>query len=260
MTIAAFTTDIARSIGFLSRLPVPDRFFDGHDGSMAQMVRAFPAAGFLLSIPAALAILLVLGLTGKAVMAALIGLAIQTAITGALHEDGLTDTADGLGSRGDRARALEIMRDSRIGTYGAVALVFSLALRVTSLALLFDALGPLAAAALFCALGALSRAALVWHWYRLAPARNDGVAAASGTPFRHATMVALSSGVLLFLVVGLIILPLGAVVFSGMVVALAILAFTRHVDRRLGGHTGDTLGASQQIAEIGALTALALFI
>ncbi|RVG00952.1 adenosylcobinamide-GDP ribazoletransferase, partial [Sinorhizobium meliloti] len=107
----------------------------------------------------------------------------------------------------------------------------------------------------------LSRAAMVWHWSRLPPARRGGVAASAGIPEPGATSVALGSGVLLALVLFFLAgIPTVAVLLSFAAFGLAVPGFTRIASRKLGGHTGDTIGATQQLTEVAVLGALALAI
>lgn len=259
MNFSDFADDVARSVGFLSRIPVPSRFFTGHDGSLSRTVQAFPVAGLIISLPAALLLATLMAGGADPLLSALLTLALQTYLTGALHDDGLADCADGLGGGRDRARALEIMKDSRIGSYGAVSLVLSFAIRGAALATLAEVASPGAAFAAFLAVGALSRAALVWHWSLLAPARSDGVAASAGTPERSAVRVACISGGMIGLVLMLVALETVATLFTLALVVGAAWFFSRHVERRIGGHTGDTIGATQQLTEIMSLVALALF-
>lgn len=256
--IPAFATDVARAIGFLSRIRMPAAAFVGDDGNLGRVARAFPVAGALIALPAALAFGLLAAGHADPLLSALLALAIQTLVTGALHEDGLGDAADGLGGGTDPARALTIMKDSRIGTYGAVALILSFTLRAAALAAVARGMTPLAAALTLPAAAALSRAALVWHWHRLPPARTDGVAVGAGQPDASATGVALASGVLF----GALLLwqslhTLALLDVLGLA-AVATLAFTTYVKKRLSGHTGDTIGATQQICEITVFCALAM--
>ena len=128
-----YMRDIARAVAFLSRVPVPASFFEGDDGKLSRVSRTFPVAGLLIALPSALTFSVLLALNADPLMAALLALTVQTVLTGALHEDGLSDTADGVGGGKDRERALEIMKDSRIGTYGAAALILSFGLRAAAL-------------------------------------------------------------------------------------------------------------------------------
>jgi adenosylcobinamide-GDP ribazoletransferase len=191
-------------------------------------------------------------------LAALLALALHAMLTGALHEDGLSDTADGVGGGRDREAALRIMKDSRIGSYGAVALVLTFAIRAAALAAVARLTTPTEAGLVMLGVAALSRTAMVWHWSLLPPARADGVAASAGRPEPDATRLALGLGGVLGLP---LILPAGSLLSSLLVVALAAAAawgVTRYISARIGGHTGDTIGATQQMTEIMSLTALAV--
>ena len=138
---------------------------------------------------------------------------------GALHEDGLSDTADGLGGGRSREKALAIMKDSRIGTYGALALILSIALRAASLAILVETLSAWSSALAFLAAAIFSRTLMVWHWSSLPSARTDGVAASAGTPDADATRVALLLGTGLTAVLGLVALPFHAWFAAGVLAA-----------------------------------------
>ncbi|MBP1846017.1 adenosylcobinamide-GDP ribazoletransferase [Rhizobium petrolearium] len=252
-----FVADLARSVGFLSRLPVPDRFFRGHDGSISRAVRAFPVAGLVIAALPALTLLSLA--SGDALLAALIALALLTLMTGALHEDGLADTADGLGGGRDREHALAIMKDSRTGAYGVVALIFSFGLRAAALAALARHEPATATLALLAA-AAVSRAVMVAHWQTLPPARENGVAAGAGLPEESARNLALFIGGVVALLLLVPALGLPKTLLALIVAALAAFGFTRLVRRKLGGHTGDTIGATQQFSEIAMLATLALVI
>jgi adenosylcobinamide-GDP ribazoletransferase len=257
MQFTGLIDDLFRALGFLSRLPLPGRFFAGHDGSMARAARAFPLAGLLIAAAPAAMLGMLLWIGADPLVATLLALVALTLLTGALHEDGLADTADGLGGGRDRAHALEIMKDSRIGTYAGVALILSFALRAAALAAIARHAPPLATAAALAAAAAVSRGLMVWHWSALPPARPTGVAAAAGQPYGSARTGALLSGAV---IASLLLLPtvsLTALLTVLALPALAAFAFTRWIKTRLGGHTGDTIGATQQICEIALLCSLA---
>jgi adenosylcobinamide-GDP ribazoletransferase len=168
-------------------------------------------------------------------------------VTGALHEDGLADTADGLGAK-DRARALEIMADSRIGTYGTVALVLTLLARVATLASLG---APLRVAAALVAAAAASRAAMAVVMWRQPRARPAGLAAAAGRP----TAARVAAGAGLAAAIAFLGLPPVPALLGLASLALTAAAVATLLGRRLGGCTGDTLGAVQQLAELAFLMA-----
>ncbi len=231
----------AVATAFFTRIPVV--IPDCRAGLLAEAAWAFPLVGAGVGAVAAFAFLLaqVLGLGDwpAALSAVLAGLA----LTGALHEDGLADTADGVLGGRDREHALAVMRDSRHGTFGVLAIVLSVLLRAAALAGIGEAIH--AGLALIAA-HAASRAALPVAMRVLAPARADGLGVAAGRPSATLAITALATGVLITLAAlgpghGAIALGVaGAAVFASGVLA----------QRRIGGYTGDVLGAFQQIGEI----------
>ena len=258
MSIRDFIDDTARSVAFLSRVPMPQRHFIGYDGRLSRAVRAFPLAGVLIVLPAAALAALLSAFHAPPALLAISTLALQVLVTGALHEDGLSDSADGIGGGRDRDSALAIMKDSRAGSYGVVALILSFGLRAAAIAALAAVLTPSGLGMALLAVAAASRTAMVWHWSLLPPARRDGVAASVGEPENSATLFALASGIGIS---ALLLLPHGTVASFALASAAAVLAvllFTRIALRKIGGHTGDTIGATQQLAEMSVLFALAL--
>jgi adenosylcobinamide-GDP ribazoletransferase len=260
MGVRNYACDVLRALAFLSRIPVPQSVFDGDDGNLGRVAGTFPIAGLLIALPASLALLVLLAVHADPLMAALIALAVQTLTSGALHEDGLSDTADGLGGGRDRERALAIMKDSRIGTYGAIALILSFGLRAAALAAIAREVAPLPATLTMLAAAVVSRAALVWHWSVLPAAKPDGVAASAGQPGNLERRAALVTGTLIAAVLLLPAAGLKALIGSLLVAGLCALSFSVHVRRRLSGHTGDTIGATQQICEIATFCSLALLL
>jgi adenosylcobinamide-GDP ribazoletransferase len=234
---------------FLTRLPI--RF----DGTMPPDLHGralgwYPIIGALIGLCGALvyAVASAAGLTAGA--AALLTLCVQIAVTGALHEDGLADIADGFGGGRDKMAKLAIMRDSRLGSYGVLSLIFSVGLRWSALVALAD---PLAVGLALMSAGALSRAAVpaVYGW--LDPARSDGLAAGlGGPPGARVAMAAVLGACIAGLLLAGFALPVIAVAI------LAALAVGGLALRQIGGHTGDVLGACQQIVEIAALLTLVM--
>ena len=258
MTIQDYIDDIARSVAFLSRVHVPQRHFIGHDGRLSRAVSAFPVAGVLIVLPPAALAAVLSAFHAPPLLLAFAVLGLQVLITGALHEDGLSDSADGIGGGKDKENALAIMKDSRAGSYGVVALVLSFGIRSTAIAAIAPYLTPAGLAMALLAVAAASRTAMVWHWSLLPPARQGGVAASVGEPDRTATAIALTSGVL---IAALLLLPHASVpslVLSLIAAIAAVLVFNRIAMRKIGGHTGDTIGATQQLTEMSVLFALAL--
>jgi adenosylcobinamide-GDP ribazoletransferase len=165
------------------------------------------------------------------------------AVTGCLHEDGLADTADGFGGGKSADRKLDIMRDSRIGTYGACALALSILLRTSALASLADT--GLVVAALIAA-HAAARATLPVVMFFVPQARSDGLSFAAGRPQAAGAAV---GAALAFLI---LIVCLGPWLAIEAAIALAIVAalMARLSLSQIGGQTGDVLGAIEQVAEI----------
>lgn len=252
--------DTGRAVAFLSRLRMPDRLFAGESIPVGRSARAYAIAGAVISLPGAvlLAVLLAVGLTP--LFAAAFALSCHLLVTGALHEDGLADCADGFGGGSNREQVLAIMKDSTIGAYGGIALVMSLLLRVAGVAAIAGAAPPVVAGLCLVCIGSLSRAAMVWHWNALPAAKSDGVAASAGQPNDEATWFAAVSGALLGFVLALPAVGPGGAVFPAVLVAVSCLALTRFTYNKIGGHTGDTIGATQQICEIAALLGLVLWL
>ena len=246
-------TDTMRALGFLTRLRLDPRWFEGFDGRYSRAARAFPVAGLVATLPGALVLgcAVLVGLMPLA--AATLGVAVTLLVTGALHEDGLADTLDGFGGR-DRERRLAIMRDHATGAYGALGLVVSVVLRVALLAELASAGLALPA---WLAAAALGRAAMVWLWTRSDPARTDGAAHGAGQPTQDALRVAVIAAALLSLPALVLLGPL-ALAAALLLLALVVLWLRRSVVAPLGGHTGDVLGAAALLGEMAVLTGLAI--
>jgi len=268
------------SLQFFTRIPVTGKLADWVGYSPA-MLRAsaghFPGVGALVGLLVAsftALLLMTLPPTGSApLVAAVLGTVLTVLLTGAFHEDGLADVADGLGGSADRWRALEIMKDSRVGAFGAIAVVLALLSKVSLLALLGDVSGPLMVLALLVA----HVASRTWPLLTIGLLAHVGDAAGSKSkPLAdQISLHALAVGMLWLL------LTLAAVAWfqlrtdfvainlsdSGLLGALrnALLAsltawvvITRWFHRRLGGFTGDCLGATQQVCELAFYLGLGL--
>ena len=242
--------DDARLVaGFLSRVVPPP---SGAAGArpLAGAARAFPLVGAGLGLGAGTVYAAAAGLGLAPTLAAVCAVAALVLATGALHEDGLADTADGFGGGATRDDKLAIMRDSRIGSYGVIAVVLMLIARIAALAALAD---PALAVAALAVAGAASRAALPAVMLAVAPARRDGLAAAAGRPGRRDVAL----GGALALIVALIALDAGSAVAALAAGALAAFAVALLARRQIGGYTGDVLGAVQQASEVAMLFAIA---
>ncbi|NRB04159.1 MAG: adenosylcobinamide-GDP ribazoletransferase [Rhodobacteraceae bacterium] len=227
----------------LTRLPLPH--LDKEDfADQARSVWAYPLIGLGLGCGAALVFAIAAGLGLPQMAAAGLALALLTVVTGAMHEDGLADTADGLWGGFDRDRRLEIMKDSRIGAYGVLALIFVTGLRWMALA----AAGPWA----LIVSATASRSLMAPVMARVPHARGEGLSHSVGRPSDAHAWVSLGiAGIVALLTWGF-----GGVLAFG-VAGVCVWALTRAAIARIGGQTGDILGASQQISEMVILLALA---
>ena len=240
----------ADALRFFTRLPLPE---EGTPGSleMNRLAWAAPLAGAAVGLAgaAALALAHVLGL--PRVLEAALAIAALVAATGALHEDGLADVADGFGAGQERERKLAIMRDPRIGAYGAAALALALILRVGALSSAL-ALGFWPAAGALVIVSAVSRAGALAPLALLDPARADGAGAAAGRLEAKAFAAASASAIAIALALGFALgRPAGAAA-ALVAAALAASAVAALAKRQIGGQTGDVAGAAQQAGEIAA--------
>ncbi|WP_422376059.1 adenosylcobinamide-GDP ribazoletransferase [Roseibium sp.] len=251
--------DAAACVRFFSRLPLskPLNAFDDPAAipDFRRIARAAPLAGLVVALPAA-ALGTALGYTHLPVLVvATLMIGLLAATTGALHEDGLSDLADGFFGGATRDRRLEIMKDSRIGAFGALALIVSVVLRVTLLAALWQRFSPADAALLFLSGEALSRALLVWQWRALPQARPDGLAARFGKP-DAATLKGALLVTLPLLLPAFLLLSLPAFLLALSLAAVTAFAVGALARDKIGGVTGDVLGAIQQTSGLGFLAGM----
>lgn len=244
--------DLRMAASFVTILPVASSK-PAADGAVARATWALPVAGLLVGLAGALVYKIAsrLGLTPN--LAALLALATTALITGALHEDGLADTADGLGGGRTRERKLEIMRDSRIGTYGVCALILSFGLRWSALAAIAD---PWAVTLALFAAHAAARAGVPAFMSLVPPARPDGLSASAGAPPGRSVAIAFALGTL---VLALALGP-GKALVGLILLSLAGWTLARLAVRQIGGQTGDILGAFEQFGEILVLLVAAAFV
>lgn len=233
------------AVQFLTRLPVPASAGFTPE-RLTAATRFYPLVGALIGGGAALAYALSASLFPPMV-AVLLSIVASLALTGAFHEDGLADMFDGVGGGLTRERALEIMKDSRIGTYGAAALILALALKAATLA----AMPALAVVLALVAGHALSRFSAVLVIATSAYVRDHGTAkpvaeGVSPESLLIATTTALALVLALAIGLGIMAALLG---LAGL--AAGNWAMRRVFERKLGGYTGDCLGAVQQGSELG---------
>jgi adenosylcobinamide-GDP ribazoletransferase len=249
MTLQNLATDLKIGILFCTRVPLFHAASIG-SGDVARASWAFPLAGAVVGGIGAIVYWIAYSIGLSPAPAAALALVATVTATGCLHEDGLADTADGFGGGQDRASKLAIMRDSRLGTYGACALGLSLLLRWSAIAAIAR---PAAVAVSLIAAHVAARAALPPFMLQVPPARPDGLSADAGRPPPQAAAAAAVLGAAaLWFILGPVtgIVALVVVAASGGVMAWLCL-------RQIDGQTGDVLGALEQVNEIVILLAAA---
>jgi adenosylcobinamide-GDP ribazoletransferase len=240
--------DLRTAVGFLTRLPMPHptgpmptNFVRAH--------RVFPLVGAAIGAAVGLLYLALRVIGVPDLAAAALALGASALLTGALHEDGLADVADGFGGSRDPAAKLEIMRDSRLGTYGALILMVSFVAKLSALAALPDAFvvqGLIAA-------HALARGVLPAMAASLPYARKDGLAANAGRP--DSATAAIAGG--LAFIIAWLSLPWFEALSAALAAAACAIGMAWLARRQIGGQTGDVLGGAEQLGETAVLVLLA---
>lgn len=238
--------DICVALVLLTRLPMPHLPTQTFS-RQAQAVWAFPLVGFAVALPACCIATLMLWSNLPAAVVAGIYIACQILLSGAMHEDGLADSVDGLWGGMTRKRRLEIMKDSQIGSYGVLALILVIGLRwvVVSTLLAQGHIWPL------LAIAALSRATMPVLMLTLPNARGSGLSQQVGRPKKHVVFLGCSLAMIITAVLcgpNIWVMLLGTSLMTFIIAKIA--------QAKIGGQTGDILGASQQLNELVAATIL----
>ena len=250
---------------FLSRLPLNrllllvEQVSGQPNGNykFEQTAKYFGLAAVVVALPSAV-VFLVLSLIGLPQTIIVVLTVITLVIsTGALHEDALADVADGFGGGNTREKKLKIMRDSQIGTYGACALILLIFLQIACFIELISAHSVVEFTLIILAINVASTTAMVWPWATLPAARSEGgLSASHGMPSvemaKMASMIGFSTAfVLLWIAVGLF-----PAAVSLAICWVCMMAFSSLSQNQIGGHTGDSLGATKKMSELGLLLAL----
>ncbi len=237
------------ALQFLTRLPTP-KWTGWEEGRLDRAAPYFTLAGVIIGALCGLAYITLIPLTTPTI-SALFALGLGVLLTGGLHEDGLADFADGAGGGRDRTHALEIMKDSRMGSYGVLALIFCITLKLLTL----SALAPMTALVALIAAHGLSRASLFLtvKWLGYARPENEGKIAPISRVATPGAWVrlALMSFIAIAPLIGLASAQgqIGTVITALALAVVTTLWIVLHMRRALGGWTGDALGAQQQVFE-----------
>ena len=247
--------DLAACLRFWSRLPVPGLPGEPEAHAMPDFgiaTRMLPLAGFVIALPAALVLAFGLTLALPPIVVGALAIATLALTTGGLHEDGLADTVDGLGGGASPARRLEIMKDSCIGSYGGLALIVSVLVRVGALSAIAEQSLWLAVTALVAS-AAVSRATGLLPLLLLPPARLDGAGRAAAAPQGDALWAMAGSAALIALLPMFAGASLGRVIVALIAAVFAAWLLVPLARKMIGGQTGDIAGAAQQMAEMAML-------
>lgn len=255
---AGWHRDTIECLIFLTRIPV--RRPEGDAPEMSSAMRAFPLAGVVVGLGGGVAYMLAEWLGLSTLVAAALAVGVMIVLTGAFHEDGLADAADGLGGGWTREQKLEIMRDSRIGTYGTLALILTVTLRIALIAQLAPAIGPAGVLVVLVVVESWSRGALVLFLAGLPPARTEGQSMSAGEPGPGAARDALIVAGLVVAIFGLWSLGFGAVVLALVLSLLVVVLARLGANAQIGGQTGDVAGATQQLTAMAMLLGFAIIL
>ncbi len=254
---ASFADDLILALRFYSRLPTGGRPFEPPD--LSRIAMALPLAGLIIGLgPVLFGVVLHL-LNVPGLVAAALAVAAMVAVTGGMADDAIADAADGLFGGMTAERRLEIMKDSRHGTYGVAALVLYIVIRIGIFAEI-AAGNVLAAGAIWLAATLIARPAALWLSHALPPARRDGASASAGRVGLRQLGFGFGLSVLLALMIAGPFAPLVAIGLGLVVAAVIAWGWSRLCDRLVGGQTGDLIGALQALIEIGALVAFSIFV
>ncbi len=244
------------SLRFFSRLPTGDRPFEKPD--LGRIALGLPFASVVIGLLPAL-LMTALALVGvPSYFAAAMGVAAMVVATGAMADDAIADSADGLFGGATIDRRLEIMKDSRHGTYGVAALALYLILRIAAIGAL-AATSPLAAAGVWIAATVLARSGSLWLSLDLPAAREGGASASVGRIGRGAFAIGGGFAVLLAFVLAAPFTSVLAVILALCVTAAVAVGWSWTCRRLIGGQTGDLIGALHALIEIAVLTVLLIF-
>jgi adenosylcobinamide-GDP ribazoletransferase len=259
-TPAHLLAEIGAMVRFYSRLSPPplSRLDDpAVPPPFAIALRMLPLAGVVIAAPGALVLGLLAMTQLSSLAVAIAALTVTTIVTGAFHEDGIADIADGFGGGATPERRLEIMKDSRIGAFGGVALVAQFALRAALLGDLLEGFDGPSAAVLVLGIAAVARVAPLALMALLPPARADGLARAVGQPAPAALATAFGLALALHLVAALPICGPSAALAGLVACSAALFGLGRLTRAKIGGVTGDVVGAGTIVAEIALMLGLA---
>ena len=236
--------DFVRAATFLTRIPF---HIDETEAArpLATAALGFPLVGLMVGVIGAIAFVIANAIGLPQLASALIAVAATALVAGGLHEEGLANAVDGLFSRKDRDDSLRVMREASLGKFGMLALIFVVGLKVAAI----EALEPGIAAAALIGSEVTARTVLPAVLMLAVPARTEGLSFQAGRPRKESVIFTLLLGGALTL----LMLGIGTGLVAVVVTAVLCVLMARITTMRLGGHTGDVLGAMEQITATAVL-------
>jgi adenosylcobinamide-GDP ribazoletransferase len=251
----SFGDDLLMGVRFYSRLPTGNT--PHQRPNLDRMALTLPLTSVVVGIPP-VALLLLLEWAGTPTFfAAAMAVGLMVIVTGAMSEDALADAADGLFGGPTIEQRLEIMKDSRHGTYGVCAIVLLLAVRIAAVGSITS---PLEAAAILLTAPLIARSGALWLSLALPPARSGGAAASAGQVGQRSFLIGAAVAVVVSFATGGFAVGILGLVVAFALGALVAWGWTSLCRRLIGGQTGDLIGALQALLEIAALTAFMIFV
>ncbi|MCR9235889.1 MAG: adenosylcobinamide-GDP ribazoletransferase [Alphaproteobacteria bacterium] len=251
--LRAVPGDFLVCLTFFTRLPV---FMPvDHTRPMSRAAQLFPAIGLVIGLIGALVLAFGVLLQLPHYLISVLSITAMIIATGALHEDGLADMIDGFGGGHERERKLEIMKDSHIGTYGVLALLLSQGMRMILIASLLLR-GLDVAITVLLAAQMVSRLCSMFLWAGLTPARSNGLSKQAGQPQRRALVMAVVTTSIALLCLLLPNLNILAILFATALSAFVGYLMILLCRQQIGGQTGDTIGATQQLCDLAFMTGI----
>ncbi|RYE88379.1 MAG: adenosylcobinamide-GDP ribazoletransferase [Hyphomicrobiales bacterium] len=253
---ARLADDVVMALRFFSRLPTGDR---PHElPNLSRIALALPFASLVIGLLPVFVMMGGVWLSLPPFLAAVLGVIAGVVVTGAMAEDALADSMDGLFGGQHVERRLEIMKDSRHGTYGVCAIVLLLAVRITALGAV-AALNPLVAGGIWMAAMVLSRSFSLWLTVELPSARADGASAAAGRVGKRVFGIGMGLAVLIGFAAAAPATSFLAIILAVLAAGLVAIGWTAVCRRLVGGQTGDLIGALQALVEVAVLAVLVAF-
>jgi len=253
----SIVNDVIMGIRFYSQIPI--KHFDHQRPQLKSMTRVLVLVSIIIALAPALVLFAAVWLGLPLLLAALFGVATQIAIVGAMAEDGLADSFDGLFGGSSKEQRLEIMIDSTHGTFGVVAIVLLIGSKIIALGSLTST-SAIAAVLLWISAQIIARQSALWLVVKLPSAKNEGTAAQAGELSGKIFWLGMAPSALVAIIFSVFLVGVSGIIITAAIVVLIIVLWTTICKNLVGGYSGDLIGGLQAMLEIGILSGFLLFI